>query len=318
MKNILPAPAIEITRTIREKIFIVLWTWFLLIFVYQNILYKFILELNQTGRVNFGQDFDPMQLIWGEHIFPNIVKIIADIVISLLGGITVGYLITKARITFKFFYSFFSTLVKFFFYILIFLVIAGFFHKSKPYESIGAVFFHFIDSFRQQPLYAGFLGVGLILVFLGYYCGINLGIYLREENSFGTDFNRRDTFLDIKWYHWLWFWIPVGIYFQIILRVAFNSLFSIFEALKGWRILEIFGFTVSSGNGDTDKSIFGIIFGGFLVIAFFFIQLQFVWQLLTGKKIIKNKLVSGILIFLFSFIVPVAIMFLLYWLSHRK
>jgi hypothetical protein len=318
MKNILPAPAIEITRTIREKIFIVLWTWFLLVFVYQNILYKFILELNQTGRINFGNDFDPVQLIWGEHIFPNIIKIIVDLAISLLGGITVGYLITKARITFKFFYSLLSALVQFFFYILTLLIILAVFNKSKPDEGVGVAFFYFIESFRLQPLYAVFLGVGLVLVFLGYYYGISLGIYLREENSFGTDFNRRDTFLDIKWYHWLWFWIPVGIYFKIMLWIAFSGFSAIFETLRGWGILGIFGFTVSSGNGDTDQSIYGIIFWGFLIIAFFFIQLQFVWNLLTGKKIIKNKLVSGILIFIFSFIVPVVIIFLFYWLYHRK
>lgn len=318
MKNILPAPAVEITRTIKEKIFIISWTWFLLIFVYQNILYRFILELNQAGKINFGQGFDPNQLIWGEHIFPNILKIIADFAISLLGGITVGYLITKARITFKFFYSFFSTLVQFFLYILIFLIFAMVFNKSKPDEGIGAAFFYFIEAFRLQPLYAGFLGVGFVLVFLGYYYGINLGINLREKDYFGTDFNRRDTFLDIKWYHWLWFWIPVGIYLRIILWITFGSLCAIFEALKGWKILEIFGVTVSSSKGESSQSIGGIIFWGFLFLAFFFIQLKFVWDLLTGKKIIKNKLISSILIFLFSFIVPFAILFLLYWLFHRK
>lgn len=89
MKNILPIPPIEITRTIKEKIFIVSWTWFLLIFVYQNILYKFIQELNESGKINFGPEFTPNQLIWGDHIFPNILKIIVYFVIALLGGITV-------------------------------------------------------------------------------------------------------------------------------------------------------------------------------------------------------------------------------------
>ena len=322
MKNILPAPAIEITRTIKEKIFIVSWTWFLLIFIYQNILYRFILELNQSGKINFGPEFFPNQLIWGEHIFPNIVKIVADFVISLLGGITVGYLITKARITFKFFYSFFSTLVQLFLAILVFLIIPLGFNKSKPDEGIGAVLFSLIEISRSQPLYVVFFGVGFALVFFGYYYGISLGIRLREDNYFGTDFNHRNTFLDIKWYHWLWFWIPVGIYLRILLWITFSSFCAIFEALKKFKIIELFGFTISSGKGEptqsTPESIGGIIFWGFLFLAFFFFQLKFVWDLLTGKKIIKNKLVSAILIFLFSFIIPFVIMFLIYWIFNRK
>lgn len=318
MKNILPAPAIEITRTIKEKIFIISWTWFLLIFVYQAIVYSFIDELNQGGQINFGIKFSPYQMFWGELIFPNILKIIIDVIIALLGGATVGYLLTRVRITFKFFYSFFSTFIQLFLFFFVILFILALKTKGNLGEGAGQALFYIFESLRFQPLWAFFFLLNIASVFAGYYFGINWGMRLKEDNSFGTDRERRDTLLDVKWFHWLWFWIPVGIYLRIILWIVFSSIRAIFEALKGWKILEIFGVTITNSEGESSQSIGGIIFWGFLFLAFFFIQLKFVWDLLTGKKIIKNKLISSILIFLFSFIVPFAILFLLYWLFNRK
>ncbi len=318
MKNILPAPPIEITRTIKEKILIISWTWFLLIFVYQNILYRFIVELNQSGKINFGVDFNPSQLVWGEHVLPNVIKIIVDLCIALLGGITVGYLITRARITFKFFYSLLSTVIQLYLSVIAIVLISAFAYKGASNESIGSVVFYVLESLRAQPLYVSFMIAGFALVFTGYYWGINLGMRFREENVFDMDVNRRDTFLDIKWFHWLWFWIPVGIYLRIMLWVIFSGLLAIVESLKRFKFIEIFGITVSSANEQPREPIGQIIFWGFLILMFFFIQLQFVWDLLTGKKIIKNKFISGVLIFLFSFIVPFLIMFVVYWLFNRK
>ena len=318
MDNILPAPPIEITRTIKEKLFIILWTWFLLIFVYQNILYRFIVDLNQCGKINFGAEFNPSQLVWGEHIFPNIIKIVIDFLSALLGGITVGYLVTRARITFKFLYSFFSTLFQLFFFVAIIILMPVFTHKGNSNEGAGAVLFYILEAFRSQPLYISFIISGFVLVFVGYYYGINLGMRFREENAFGMDLNRRDTFLDIKWFHWLWFWIPVGIYLEIMLWVIFSSFLAIFESLKKFKFIEIFGITVSNGNEQPREPVVQIIFWGFLILFFFFVQLNFVWDLLSGKKIIKNKFVSSILIILFSFVIPFVIMLIVYWLYNRK
>jgi hypothetical protein len=93
---------------------------------------------------------------------------------------------------------------------------------------------------------------------------------------------------------------------------------AIFEALRKWKIVELFGITISSGKEEPAQSIGGIIFSGFLFLLFFFVQLKFIWKLLTGKKLIKNKFVTYCLIFLFSFIIPFVIMFILYWISNRK
>lgn len=318
MKNILPAPAVEITRTIREKIFIISWTWFLLIFIYQGILYGFIDELNRSGKINFGTEFNPYQVIWGEFIFPNVLKIIIDIIIALLGGVTVGYLLTRVRITFKFFYSFISTFFQLFLFLFIMLFVFAFMAKGNLSESIGIPLFYILESLRLQPLQAFFLLLGMGLVFVGYYYGINWGIRLKEENYFGTDTDRRDTFLDIKWYHWLWFCIPVGIYLKIILWITFNTGVAIIEAIKKWKFLEMFGIYTSDALKEPPRSIGSIIFWSFLFAAVFFYQLRFIWNILSGRKSFKNKFVSFLLVFLFSFVTPFIIMFIIAWLTTRK
>lgn len=318
MKNILSAPPVEITRTIKEKLLIILWTWFLLIFVYQNILYRFLVELNESGKIHFGAEFNPSQLIWGEQIFPNIIKIIVDLCIALLGGITVGYLVTRARISFKFFYSFFSTIFQLFFSVAIIILITAFAYKGNSNEGIGTVLFIMLEAFRSQPLYLSFIVSGFVLVFLGYYQGINLGMKFREENVFDMDLNRRDTFLDIKWFHWLWFWIPVGIYLKIILWIIFNSLLAVFQAIRNWKILEFIGIYSADRLKEPPRSIGDIIWWGFLAALVFFYQLKFIWDILTGHKTFRNKYVSFFLVFLFSFVTPFLIMGILYWLGNRK
>jgi hypothetical protein len=318
MKNILPAPPIEITRTIKEKIFIISWTWFLLIFVYQSIFYGFIDELNQSGKINFGSEFSPYHLVWGNHIFPNILKIIIDAAIALLGGITVGYLLTRARITFKFFYSFFSAILQIFFFLFVMLLIFALIAKERIEGNMGMGLFYILESFRLEPFYATVLLIGLITIFFSYYFGINVGMRLKEENYFNTDTQTRTTFLDIKWYHWLWFWIPVGIYLKIILWIIFNSIIAVFEAIKKWKILEIFGIYTADRLKEPPRSIGDILWWGFLFAIAFFFQLKFIWDILTGRKKFKNKFVSFILVFLFSFITPFIIMLILYWLGHRK
>jgi hypothetical protein len=194
MDYMLPVQPIEITRTIREKIFIILWSWFLLIFVYQNIIYGFIDQLNQNGKINFGDQFYAYQLIWGSSIFPNIVKLITDIVVAALGGMTVGYLLTRVRITFKFLYAFFSTIVQIGFFLLLMLLIVLFALPKSNYtgeHSVGSVLFYIIETIRYAPMQLLFLSTSFVSIFLSYYFGMNLGMKLREESYFGVDAKRR-------------------------------------------------------------------------------------------------------------------------------
>lgn len=318
MKNILPAPPIEITRTIKEKIFIICWTWFLLIFVYQNIFYHFIEDLNSNGKINFGPEFHSYYVVWGEHVFQNVLKILIDAIIAVLGGITVGYLFTRARITFKFFFSFFSSVIQHFYYFFLILLTATFMTKENSNEGIGQALFYVLENARHFPICYFFLLFGFVVTFSAYYYGINLGIKIKEGDYLGTDTNSRKTFLDIKWYHWLWFWLPVCVYFQAILRLAYFTVVATITALKHWKWYNLFGVTTSNSGNEPLQDIGGILFWGYIAILVVFFILYLIWEFLSGRKKFKNKILTSLIIILLSFVLPLLVIFLPYWFPKHK
>jgi hypothetical protein len=99
--------------------------------------------------------------------------------------------------------------------------------------------------------------------------------------------------------------------------VAFYSIVSIVDAIKHWKIVEIFGI-YKSGTPESNTSIFGIIFWGYIMVIIFFFQLKYVWDILTGRKQLKSKVASVISVVFFSFVSPFLIMFVVYWLFGRK
>ncbi len=322
MRDALPTPPIEITRTIKEKTFIILSAWFLLIFVYQNILYRFVDELKERRLINFGEAFvSTSQLGWGDQFFPNLLKIVIDVSLGLLGGITVGYLITKTRLIFKFFYSFFSSFLQIFLPVLVIYPIYFLKGNADPDTTFGSALFALVNVFvNLQPVYACFILVSFVSVFCAYFYGIKLGVQFREECLFGTDRESRDTLLDIKWYHWLWFWVPVGIYLRFILWLAYATLSAtgtaVIAILKEWKWYNLLGVTDSGQEQNHDVG--GILFWGYISIAITLYLLYLDWEILSGRRVIKNKFLSFLAVFGISFVIPLLGMLLLFWWSSRK
>lgn len=272
---------------------------------------NFIEILNEKGFLNLGENFKFGLLIWGENLGPNILHTFILIFLASIFGFVLGYLQPKLnkseKIMFALFYTFFR-------FILLFIVqfFIGFFLSnnsnyyddilSYQYDIITHSFFNFI-----------FFLIGQLAIVYFSISFMNIGMQTSIVNSP----REKGTFLGIKWYHFLWLYIPIIAYFHLFLNLTHRFFISLTNVLKEFKIFDFLfrgGGRYGKMSEEGENSI-AVIIVFVVILIMYIILINIVWWVMNYLRLIligetKQSLwVKILLCILIGIVIPVLISF---------
>lgn len=268
-----------------------------------NAIKVFIENLNKKGLLGLGDDFSASSLIWGHSIGLNILHLFTTGVIAAIFGFVFGYLVRKINLSGK---IIFTTLYVFtgFIFIILFSILVEYLFPNQTSE------FNFalsagIYSITSSTFNLIFVILNYIVMLVSSFYFIEIGQNVINDPYFTMDKTKNGTLLDIKWYHYIWLCIPIGIYSQVFLNLFYAVGHTIVTLISKFKFSTIFGGTDESGQNAIDVAwgkFFIIIIAG-MIIGYL---LSYLRSILIGETnhnwAIKLLIIIGI-----SLVLPVLI-----------
>jgi hypothetical protein len=272
---------------------------------------NFIELLNEKGILNLGENFNFGIIIWGENLGPNILHTIILIFLASVFGFVLGYLQPKLnkleKITFALFYAFFRFLLL---YIVQFFIAFFLYDKPNDFDNILGYQYHMITYSYFNSI---FFLIGQLAIIYFSISFMNIGIKTSIEN----DQREKGTFLGIKWYHFLWLYIPIIAYFHLFLYLTHRFFISLTNVLKEFKIFDFLfrgGGPYGEMSKDGEYSIAVIItFIVLLIIYILFINI--IWWVMKYLRLIvigdtsQSLWVKILLCVLLGIVIPTLISF---------
>lgn len=279
--------------------------------IFGNAFTNFCEQLNERGYLNLGENFKFGLLIWGENIAPNILHIFILIFLASIFGFVLGYLQPKLnrseRIIFALFYTFFR-------FILLFVVqfFIGFFlsNNSNDYENILSYQFHIITYSYFNFM---FFLIGQLAIVYFSISFMNIGM----QTSIVKAPRNKGTFLGIKWYHFLWLYIPIMSYFHLFLNLTHRFFISLTNVLKEFKIFDFLfrgGGRYGKMSEEGENSI-AVIIVFVVILIIYIILINIIWWVMKYLRLIligetKQSLwVKILLCVLIGVVIPILISF---------
>jgi len=278
--------------------------------VFGNAIRVFIENLNKKGLLGLGDEFSAKDLIWGDSIWLNILHILITGIIAGLFGFLFGYLSRKVnlsgKIVFTALYVFIGFIFIALFSILVDLILPS--YSSEFNLFLGAGFYSITSS--AFNLTFAILNYAIMLVSSFYF--IKIGQNVINDPYYTIDKTQSGTFLDIKWYHYIWLSIPIGVYSQVILNLIYAIGHTIVTLVSNFKWNTIFGGTNENGENAMDVA-WGNLFAIVIAAVIIFYLLDYLRKILIGETnqhwAVKLLIILGISIvlpFLILLFTPIA------------
>ena len=214
-----------------------------------NAINVFIQNLNNKGLLGLGGDFQANFMVWGDSIWLNILHLFVLALTAGLFGFIFGYLSRRVSLSDGIMFTALYVFIRFIFLGLFSIAIDTFFpNYSADYNQlISEAFFSITSS-----------GFNLTFVILGHLAMLASAFYFMKSGSsvisdpyYLIDKSKNGTLLDIKWYHYLWLFIPISFYSQIILNLLYKVGHTIVTLATNFKWTTIFG----AGEGDKGNAL---------------------------------------------------------------
>jgi len=167
--------------------------------------------------------------------------------------------------------------------------------------------------FVSSPFYLIFLILNLVGTFVfGFWC-VDFGSKIIGNPYHTLDKEKPGTLLGVKWYHYLWLWLPIGFYGQVALNLIYATGHTLITFFRNVHWFDFLGITVSSENGVAQNGIdvaWGKLIGIYIAALIIYYLLNYLRKVLAGEK--QMNLALKILV---SVGIGVVIPFLLLWFT---
>ena len=303
-------PTASINNSIFSKILKFLAASLLAGSVFGNAIKVFIENLNSKGLLGLGDEFSAEYLIWGDSIWLNILHLITTGFIAGLFGFLLGYFIRKVnlsgRIIFTTLYVFFG-----FIFIALFSLVIDFISPdySSEFNFILSTGFYEITSSVFKLTFAI---LHYLIMFASSFYFIRIGQSVINNPYHTIDKKRNGTLLDIKWYHYIWLSIPLGIYSQVILNLIYAIGHSIVTLILDFKWTTIFGGSDEKGGNAIDIA-WGKLMAIIIISVIIFYLLDYLRKILIGEtnqhwavKLLIIIIISIVLPFIIIWFTPIA------------
>ena len=193
-------------------------------------IYLYFKKLNSKGILDLDLNFTGTELIWGNTIWLNIIHIFILGICGGIFGLIFGYLSRQLSKTEKRIY----TIVYVFNKILLIAIFSLLIELSKTnnIETINNIGNVLLNYYTNSIFNIVFITLNYITVFLSVYYFINIGLDIRNDPNNKLDKESKYTFLDIKWYHYIWLGWPIGFYLHYILDLILKIVLAIIQLSK--------------------------------------------------------------------------------------
>ncbi len=249
-------------------------------FVLGNAINVFFENLNKKGLLGLGSDFQANQMIWGESIWLNILHLIILGLTAGIFGFTFGYLSRRVSLSEKIIFTFFYVFIRLIFFAL-FSVIIEFFIPSAA-TTLNEVISLTIYGITSSAFNATFLIIGYIIMFASAFYFIEKGSKIINDPYYTTDKSVNGTLLDVKWYHYLWLFIPISFYTQILLNLLYKVGHTIVNLINNFKWHTIFGGSVR-GKGNALDVAWDSLFFIFIVAMIVIYLMDYLRKVLSGE-----------------------------------
>ncbi len=249
-------------------------------FVIGSAINVFIENLNKKGVLGLGSDFQANQIVWGESVWLNILHLAILGITAGIFGFIFGYLSKRISLPEKIIFTFFYVFIKLIF-IALFSVIFELFIPSvaTTWNDVIGLSINFITS---SVFNATFVILGYTLMFFSAIYFIDRGSDIINDPHFTTDKNVNGTLLDVKWYHYLWLFIPITFYIQVILNLFYQVVDTIINLVRNFKWHTLFG--VSDGEkGNALDVAWGSLFFIFFMVIIIFYLMDYLRKTLSGE-----------------------------------
>ncbi|MCL5029034.1 MAG: hypothetical protein M1480_08450 [Bacteroidetes bacterium] len=272
-----------------------------------NAVNVFIQNLNRKGLLGLGGDFQANNLIWGDSIWLNLLHIFILAFTAGLFGFIFGYLSRRVSLSEKIIFTTLYVFIRFIFIGLFSVIIDSFFPTySAGFNNILSEAFFAITSSTFNLLV---VVLGHLVMFVSSIYFMKFGSNLINDPYYSIDKSKNGTLLDIKWFHYLWLFIPIAFYSQIILNLIYLVGHTIVTLVRN------FGWTTLLGgddgkNGNALDVAWGSLFWIFIAASIVVYLMDYLRKILTGET--SQHWVVKLLI---SISIAIVVPFLILWFT---
>lgn len=311
--NILKPTAVA-TQSLAGKFGRFISAWLLAEVVLIGAVFNFLERLNQKGILGMGDDFVTSQLYWGAGIGMNIFRLVIVIVFAGAFGLLYGYLSKRVASTSeKIIVNTINALLAVFGTFFVMLLALAIFQPGAFGEinnSLGEILYLFTAS----PFYLTFLILNLAGSFAAGFYFVDIGSKIIGNPYHTMDREKSGTLLGIKWYHYLWLWMPIGFYGQVALNLIYATGHTLITFVRNVHWFDFLGGVVVSENGTTSQNsldiAWGKLIGIYIAAVIIYYLLAYLREVLAGEK--QMHIALKILV---SVGIGVVIPFLLLWFT---
>lgn len=238
------------TLDFNKKFIYFISAWALIEVVVIDAVYKFINILNNQQSIHLPKNFDPSNVLWGESILLNLLKVVVVGVFAFIFGITYSYLARKVlesdKASISVANAIFGVLGTFLIILFTLWAIAIFRHQDFQ---IRYYLSQVIFAIRSSAIYTGFLLAQILVVGISSFIGLTVGQNLVEN----LNIENKGRLFGIKWYHFFWLWLSISIYVQALLWLIYFTLHTFMQFIHQFKFIELFGATTSSSGQDSNS-----------------------------------------------------------------
>jgi hypothetical protein len=273
-------PTATVSNSIFSKIRKFFFAAFIAEFVVGNGIYAFIINLNKKGLLGLDPEFDFYQMLWGDSLWLNILHLIIIGFTAGVFGFIFGYRSRRVSLSEKILFTFFYVFIRLIFLVIISVVIDFFLPSIAATwnEVIGLT----IYTIASSTFDATFVILGYVVMFASAFYFIDKGSKLINDPYYTTDKSINGTLLDIKWYHYLWLWIPISFYTQILLNLLYKVGHTIVTLFTNFKWHTIFGGS-DGGKGNALDVAWGSLFFIFIVVMIVIYLMDYLRKVLSGE-----------------------------------
>lgn len=287
------------TLDFNTKIKYLIASWALIEFVLVDAVYKFIVVLQNKDILHLGQKVSGSELLWGNRVIANVLKLIIVCIFAFIFGVAYTYLARKVTESDKVKISLVNSIIAVFGTIIILLIILwaqALIKGEDPQirESLAVITRAVSHNGIYTLLILGQLVGAGIFTFIGLGVGQRFTSITQEETG---------KLFGVKWYHYLWLWFALSTYFQSLLFLIYITAHVLRVFIGQFRLWEIFGVTTSSQPSNSIESL-ALTLGVLYIIAMIIvIIIKFEREILSGDRK-SNMFVAVLISVLVAFIIP--------------
>lgn len=249
-------------------------------FVIGSAINVFFENINKKGVLGLGSDFQANQMVWGDSVWLNILHLAILGITAGIFGFIFGYLSKRVSLGEKIIFTFFYVFIKLIF-VALFSIIIEFFIPSAA-ATWNDVIGSSINFITSSMFNATFVILGYILMFLSAIYFIDRGSDVINDPFYTTDKNVNGTLLDVGWYHYLWLFIPITIYMQVICNLIYQVGDTIVNLVRNFKWHTLFGFPDGENGNALDVAWGSLLFIFFMVIIIFYLM-DYLRKILSGE-----------------------------------